>query len=68
MSHGPSQFKLNNVKRAFTAAKMAGVEVLRVDIDREGKISIFPAKVTQADQPSNEWDTPHGKTSSKLRP
>jgi hypothetical protein len=67
MSSKPSQFTITSVKRAFAAAKLAGVEVGRVDIDRSGTISIFPAKVTQDDQPSNEWDKALGAPSDKVR-
>jgi hypothetical protein len=42
MSKGPSDFKLTNVKRAFTAAKMAGVDVARVEVATNGTISIIP--------------------------
>jgi hypothetical protein len=53
---GPSDFKLTNIKRAFTAAKMAGVVVDRVEVAPDGRIIIVPVKVqdeqvmTDADQ------------------
>jgi len=34
MSKGPSTFTKTNVKRAFEAAKMAGVKLARVEIDK----------------------------------
>lgn len=40
MSSKPSLFKETDIKRAFQAAKLAGVDVARVEIDRSGKISI----------------------------
>jgi hypothetical protein len=42
MSSKPSLFKQIDVKRAFEAAQLAGIEVASVDIDRSGKISIVP--------------------------
>jgi hypothetical protein len=42
MSARPSLFKETDVKRAFQAARMAGVDVARVDIGKDGKISIVP--------------------------
>ena len=71
MSHRPSDFKLSNIKRAFVGARMAGVAVERIDVDKDGKISIYPAKEpataesAQAD-PSNEWDAPVAKLPLKF--
>ena len=42
MSSRPSTFKEVDIKRAFQAAKLAGVDVARVDIAKDGKISIVP--------------------------
>ena len=46
MSSKPSLFKQIDVKRAFEAAQLAGIEVASVDIDRSGKISIVPKSKT----------------------
>jgi hypothetical protein len=56
MSTGPSDFKLTNVKRAFTAAKMAGVDVARMDIAANGTISIIPVRGPQNDRPPEALD------------
>jgi hypothetical protein len=42
MSSRPSTFKETDIKRAFRAAKIAGIDVARLDIGRDGKISIVP--------------------------
>ena len=43
MSSNPSDFRLTNVKRAIVGARLAGVDVGRVDIDpKTGVISIIP--------------------------
>ena len=44
MSAGPSLFRETDVKRAFEAAKLAGIDVARVEIGKDGTISIIPAK------------------------
>jgi hypothetical protein len=49
MSSKPSLFKQIDVKRAFEAAQLAGIEVASVDIDRSGKISIVPKSKTGGD-------------------
>ena len=42
MSHGPSTFRLTDVKRAVQACRNAGLTIGRVEVDREGKIVIVP--------------------------
>jgi hypothetical protein len=41
MSRGPLTFRQSDVTRAIRAARAAGVEVARVEIDKDGKISVF---------------------------
>jgi hypothetical protein len=42
MSKGPSTFRQTDVKRAILAAESAGKKVGRVEIDKQGKIILFP--------------------------
>jgi hypothetical protein len=42
MSKGPSTFRETDVKRAIRAAESAGKKVGRIEIDRAGKIILFP--------------------------
>jgi hypothetical protein len=65
MSTGPSAFKLTNVKRAFAAAKMAGVDVARMDIATNGTISIIPKGVQ--DDPLAAPTKPKSKEAGTLR-
>jgi len=61
MSKGPSTFRKTDVKRAFDAAKMAGVKVARIEI-QAGKITLVPRDDSnaKADAPDsvvelNDW-------------
>jgi hypothetical protein len=57
MSSSTSDFRLTNVKRAITGARMAGVDVARVDIDpKTGVISVIPRSETKEAKPVNEAD------------
>jgi hypothetical protein len=42
MSKGPSTFRRNDVKRGIEAVEMTGKKVARVEIDKAGKIILFP--------------------------
>jgi hypothetical protein len=44
MSHGPSTFRITDVKRAVQACRNAGLTIGRVEVDREGKIVIVPER------------------------
>ncbi len=61
MSRGPSTFRQRDVTAAVKAVVAAGVEVARVEIDKEGKIVVVPGKpqnVPTNDEGGggNEWD------------
>jgi hypothetical protein len=43
MARGPCTFKQQDVTRALKAAAAAGIEVVRYEIDRDGKIVIVTA-------------------------
>jgi hypothetical protein len=60
MSRGQHTFRQSDVTKALRATVKAGIVVERVEIERNGKIVIVPAK---ADDPANgrpreknEWD------------
>ena len=44
MSRGPHSFKQGDVRRLVKAAIAAGVEVARVEVDRDGKITVIAGK------------------------
>jgi hypothetical protein len=53
MARGQLTFRQTDVTRAVKAVVAAGVEVARVEVDKDGKISVFAGKpVTTA----NSWD------------
>jgi len=55
MARAPSIFRQSDVTRAIRAARAAGVENVRVDITKDGKISIIVgAAVKQAAQDTPE--------------
>ena len=60
MSRGQQTFKQRDVTKAIKAAVKAGIDVERVEIDKNGKIVIVTAKAEDAvngDNPEkNEWD------------
>ena len=64
---GVLRFTQRDVARAFRAAKSAGVTV-RVDILRNGELSVVPVNGTQEPQEQhNECDQAHGKPAPKVR-
>jgi hypothetical protein len=59
MARAPSNFRQQDVTRAVKAVTAAGVHIVRIEIDKTGKISIITSDA--ADRPSesvegNEWD------------
>ena len=62
MNRTPLPFTQAAVARAFKGAKAAGVEVARVEIGKDGKISIVTKTGAEAepaapvDDEKNEWD------------
>jgi hypothetical protein len=61
MSRGPLTFKQTDVTRAIKAAVAAGVEVARVEVDKDGRIIVI-AKGSEATT-VNPWD----KATEELR-
>jgi len=60
VSRGPTTFRQRDVAAAIKAAKLAGCEVERVEITKDGKIVIVTSKgtstVPEAAADRNEWD------------
>ena len=59
MSRGPATFKASDVTKAVKAVMAAGVEVARVEIDKQGKIVVVPGQSTKTEKRPddfNEWD------------
>jgi hypothetical protein len=58
MSRGPHIFKQTDVTRAVKAVVAAGVEVARVEVDKEGRIVVVAGKPmpNEGSQGGNEWD------------
>jgi hypothetical protein len=60
MARAPSTFRQLDVTRAVKAVAAAGVGIVRVEIDKAGKITIIAATGTEPDKGTagdNEWDT-----------
>ena len=60
MSRGQQPFKQGDVTKALKATIKAGIAVERVEIDKDGKIIIVPARPVDAvngeKREKNEWD------------
>ncbi len=54
----PSVFKKNDVTRATKAVLAAGLGVARVEIAKDGVITVVPVKPEEGGSalPTNEWD------------
>jgi hypothetical protein len=61
MSRGRHSFKQGDVTRALKGAAAAGIDVCRVEIDREGRIIVVIGAAascdTKVNSDVNEWDT-----------
>jgi hypothetical protein len=60
MSRGQQTFKQNDLTKAIKATVKAGIAVGRVEIDKDGRIVIVPARPEDAanreKSGKNEWD------------
>src|SRR5262245_5280022 len=54
MSKAKSTFRKTDVKRAILAAESAGMKVDRVEIDKEGKISLLPSNGAQTTETATD--------------
>ena len=57
MSRGPTTFRQRDVTAAVKAVTAAGYEVVRGEVDKDGKIAIVTTKGAIDPAPGNEWDT-----------
>jgi hypothetical protein len=56
MSRAPSTFRKQDVTRAVKAVRCAGVDIVRVEIAKDGRIIIVTAADTEPKAEANEWD------------
>jgi hypothetical protein len=59
MARGPSTFRQRDLTAAVKAMRAAGCEVARVEIGKDGKITVVagrPGASTAASDDINEWD------------
>jgi hypothetical protein len=59
MSRGPHTFKQQDLARALRGVRSAGLDVQRVEIGKDGKITVVPGKAqdqVDAAPGANEWD------------
>ena len=56
MSQGPCTFRKSDLRRAIQAAESAGMRVGRVEVDKSGKIVLFPSDGAASGAAVNEWD------------
>jgi hypothetical protein len=59
MSRGPQTFRQRDVTKALKAVVAAGMPVVKVEVDKAGKIVVVvgdPDKNFQPDTKGNEWD------------
>jgi hypothetical protein len=66
MSRKPPVFKVTDVRKAFEAARDAGINA-RVDILRDGTLRLTPM-APEAPAKTNEWDRVLDKSQTKIRP
>lgn len=61
MGKGPAKFTKRDVKTAVSAVSEAGCNVIRVEIDKNGKIVIVTGnQSSQVETSVNEWDDVYG--------
>jgi hypothetical protein len=59
MARGPLTFRQSDVTRAVRAVRNAGAEVLRVEVDKSGKIVVVTSVTDKTEPPTerNSWDS-----------
>lgn len=71
MSRGPCTFRQRDLTAAVKAAQAAGLCIVKVEVDRDGKISVVAGSKTVAEpanDTSNEWDDLlHAKEATPIR-
>jgi hypothetical protein len=57
MARAPSTFRQADVTKAVKAVRSAGVDIVRVELTKDGKIVIITAPATEPSQAEeNSWD------------
>jgi hypothetical protein len=57
MARAPSTFRQADVTKAVKAVRSAGVDIVRVELTKDGKIVIITGSATEHSQAeANEWD------------
>jgi hypothetical protein len=57
VSRGPSTFKQTDLTRAIKGARAAGIDVARIELNKNGRIIIVPIQTATASEIiRNEWD------------
>ncbi|HUI22324.1 MAG TPA: hypothetical protein VLZ74_14930 [Methylocella sp.] len=58
MSHGPQRFREAEMRRAIKAARSAGIEIARIEVGPDGRVSLVPGKANEGNNgdESNPWD------------
>jgi hypothetical protein len=71
MVRRPCKFRQSDLTRALKAARAAGIEIARFEIEKDGKIVVVPGKPIEApgnEKPErNEWDEVYDAHSTKVR-
>jgi hypothetical protein len=69
MARGPSTFRQSDITKAVKAVVAAGVEVARVEVDREGRIIVVAEKPAGAQTVAeeNEWDQVGDQDQARIR-
>ena len=56
MGHGRATFKETDLTRALRAARKAGLDVERIEVDRDGRIVLVLKNGDKVHTERNEWD------------
>ena len=60
MSRGPARFTQRDATRLMRAALAAGLTVLKIEVDRDGKLVVVTGEQGKTGEPaaeSSSWDT-----------
>jgi len=68
MARGNLTFRQSDVTRDVKAVVAAGVEVARVEVDRQGRIVVIAGKpVSKEGRGGNEWDSVLGESDGTVK-
>ena len=56
MGRNPSTFKQRDVTKAVKAVTAAGIQIARVEVDKDGRIVVVAGKPTSDSTSANPWD------------